>query len=350
MHPAAARRILRLALGTSLCLLFSELAAWPLSFLAPILTLLILALPLPAPDIRKGIGFVIALLAPVLAGMLLLPVLQTARWSGIALLTLGLFYSFYYTARGGSAVLGAFMTIGLTLVVTVGSVSPEVMLLLVQALALGAGTAIIFVWIAHALLPDLPPDPALAGMKKPTPPKPDPAMAARNALRSLLVVLPLVLVFLFMSASPAYTVVMIKVATMGQQASSDKSREMGKSLLASTILGGIGAIIAWYVLKIWPSLIMYTLLIALAALIYGRWIFRGPAVHPKFSMISYAFLTMIVILAPAVGDSFASSGAGAAFYFRLLLFVLIAVYGTVSVAVFDAFWPDRNQREPRTED
>ena len=67
----------------------------------------------------------------------------------------------------------------------------------------------------------------------------------------------------------------------------------------------------------------------------------GPAVHPKFQMTSYAYLTMIVILAPAVLDGAGSSGAGAAFYSRLLLFLLIAVYGTLAVRVFDAFWPEK---------
>ena len=130
---------------------------------------------------------------------------------------------------------------------------------------------------------------------------------------------------------------------MGQQASSDKSREMGRSLLESTFWGGVGAIVGWYVMMIWPSLLVYTLLVALAGLIYGRWIFRGPAVHPKFSMVSYAYLTMIVILAPAVTDSAISSSAGSAFYSRLLLFILIAVYGTAAVAIFDTFWPGKKK-------
>jgi hypothetical protein len=90
---------------------------------------------------------------------------------------------------------------------------------------------------------------------------------------------------------------------------------------------------------LWPSLILYVLLTALAALIYGRWIFQGPAVHPRFSVMSYAFLTMLVILAPALTDE--SGDAAAAFYSRLFLFGVIAVYGTVAVAVFDAFWPTK---------
>lgn len=343
MHPAAARRILRLALGTSLCLAFSQAVAWPLSFIAPVLTLFVLALPLPPPGLKKSIVFIVALVAPmVVGGWILLPFMEYLRAPGILLVALGLFHTFYYTARGGNPVIGTFLTMGLTLVVTIGSISSAVMMALVQGLVFCAAVGLAFVAIAHALLPDLPPDPALAAQKRPAPPRPDPSAAGRRALRSLAIVFPLALAFLFMSGSSAYTVVMIKVATMGQQATVDDSRALGRSLLESTLWGGLGAIIGWNLLSIWPSLLLYTLLIALAALVYGRWIFRGPAVHPKFQMASYAFLTMVVILAPAVLDGVGSAGAGAAFWNRMLLFVLIAVYGTLAVRVFDAFWPPKS--------
>lgn len=343
MHPAAARRIFRLAVGTALCLLFSQAIAWPLSFIAPVLTLVILGTPLPAPGLKKSIVFVLALMSPVLlGGMLLLPLLEHARAAGILLIALLLFFSFLYTARGGAPVLGTFMTVGLTLVVTIGSVSSQVFMLLIQGLAVCTVVALVFVAIAHGLLPDLPPDPALAGMKKPKPPERSPAEAIREALRSLLIVFPLVLLFLFASGSPAYTVVMIKVASMGQQASADESWKMGRSLLESTFWGGIGAIVSWQALTVWPSLIMYTLLVLLAGLIYGRFIFKGPLVHPRFQMASYAYLTMMVILAPAVLDSMGGSDAGSAFWSRLALFVLIGVYGTLAVWVFDAFFPAKS--------
>lgn len=343
MHPLAVRRILRLALGTALALVFSQVITWPLSFVTPVLTMFILALPLPAPTLRKGLMFIVALPAPMIAAMALLPFLQHARWAGILLVTLALYYSFYYTAKGGSAILGTFMTVGLTLTITIGSVNPDVLIVLIESLAMSAMFGICFVWVAHALLPEPPPDPAAPTKAPLAKAKPDLVEARRDAFRSLLIVLPLALLFMFMSGSPAYTVVMIKVATMGQQASSDHSRKMGHSLLESTLWGGVGAIAAWYLMSAWPSLIFYTLLIGLAGLLYGRGIFQGPAVHPKFSMWSYAFLTMIVILAPAVTDS--ADGAGAAFWSRLTLFMLIAIYGTVAVAVFDAFWPVRGQAD-----
>ena len=95
-------------------------------------------------------------------------------------------------------------------------------------------------------------------------------------------------------------------------------------------------------ISLWLRMLIFLLLlIALAGLIYGRYIFKGPAVHPKFQMVSYAYLTMIVILAPAVLDGLGSSGAGGAFWSRLLLFLLIAVYGTLAVWAFDALFPGK---------
>ncbi len=337
MHPVAARRILRLALGTAFALLFSQLAGWSLSFIIPVLTLTILAAPIPALSIKKGVVFVLALLVPLIAAMALLPFLDYARWAGVLLVALALFYTFYFTARGGPAILGTFMTVGVTLTVTIGSVSPVALLLLIESLAKCAVFGVVFVWLAHALLPDLPQ--LTAAVKPPPADKPDMAEARRNAFRSLMIVFPIALLFMFMSGSPSYTVVMIKVASMGQQASADHSRTMGRSLLESTLWGAFGAAVLWMLLSAWPSLIFYTLLVGLGGLLIGRQIFSGVAVHPKFSMWSYAFLTMLIIIGPAVVDS--PGGGGAEIWSRLLLFIAVAVYGTAAVAVFDAFWPAR---------
>lgn len=345
-HPLAARRILRLTLGTALCLLFSQVFAWPLSFVAPVLTLVILATPLPPLPPKKALGLLVALLAPVVLGaFLLLPFLEYTRWVAVLLVALALFYSFYYTARGGNPVVGTFMTIGVTLIVTVGSVSGEIVWMLIKALAVCTVVAILFTWIAHTLLPDLPPDGTMPRMTPPQPERPPPAVAGRNALRALAVTLPMALLFLFMSGSPSYTVVMIKVATMGQQATADHSKAMATSLIESTLWGGLGAVVAWQILSIWPSLLMYTLLVGLAGLVFGRWIFKGPAIHPKLQMAQYAYLTMLVILAPAVMDAVTTSGAGAAFWSRALLIFLATVYGMVAVRVFDAFWPPADRQE-----
>lgn len=343
----ASRRILRMALGTSLAMAVSQMVGGPMSFIAAVFAFVFLALPLPRPSLKFAIGFVVILAASFFGGAAIVPFLEHFRWAGILLFVLALFYSFYYPAKGGSAVLGTLATIGLTMAAAIGTISAQALVAIAGAVIASAAEAMLFIWLAHALLPDPPPDPATAGRRPPKPPAPDLYTARLRALRSMLIVLPIALFLLFSSSSITYAIVMIKVATMGQQANVESSRTMGRSLIGSTIIGGIFAIIAWQVLSIYPSLLIYVLLIALSVLVAGPRIFQGAGMHPKAGTWSYGILTMIIVLAPAVMDGAGSDGASSAFYTRLFLFLVIAVYGSGAVAVFDAFWPDVTESSNR---
>jgi uncharacterized membrane protein YccC len=336
-------RILRLAAGTALSMWFSQAVGWDLSFIAPVMTMFILALPFPAPKLKSGIMFVAALTLSMYAGLLLLPPLLNYPLVGLLLLVLALFWSFYYTAKGGSAVLGTFVTVGIALSTAVGSVSVDVVLMLIQGLSMNTLIGIAFVWIAHVLVPDAlaTADEDLPAAKPPAPPEPDLADARWSAFRSLLIVFPLTFWFMLSSTSAAYVPVMIKAASMGQQATMEDARLAGRSLILSTLIGGIGAIIGWNVLRVVPTLSMYALIIALGALFMGPRIFQGRAMHPHAGTWSYGYLTMIVILAPAVMDNTGGSSADAAFWSRLLMFVLTTLYGVAAVFIVDAFRPKR---------
>lgn len=337
-EQVASRRVFRLTLGVSLSLIFSQAINWPLSFIAPIFTMLVLGLPLPAPTLKAGVKFVLALMLPVYVGaLILIPFIEHTHAIGILLITLALFASFYYSARGGSAIMGMFMTVGLTIIIAVGSVNLDALLAIINGLALGALSGILFVWVAHALLPELAMEPVQhAAPVKQAPPSAE--AARKSAFRSLSVVLPLAIFFLFSSSSAAYIAIMIKVATMGQQANADDSHQMARTQIESTLWGGLAAIVAWQLMSIWPSLLMYSFVIVSSGLLFGPKIFVGKGMHPRASMWSYAFMTMIIVLAPALLDGLSADGASVAFYNRLLLFIFIAIYGSVVITVFDAFW------------
>ena len=125
---------------------------------------------------------------------------------------------------------------------------------------------------------------------------------------------------------------------MGQQAGIDQTRQVAKSLLISTVIGGVAAVIGWQVLSIIPSLTIYILLIGLTGLIMGPRIFSGPGMHPAGATWSYGYLTMIVILAPAVLDSQSGAPAGAGFWTRLQMFIWATIYGIGAVYLFDTLW------------
>lgn len=298
--------------------------------------MVLLALPAPAPSFKMGVGFVITLLVPlILMGACLLPFIEHMHFVGVLLTGLFLYHGFYFTARGGSPILGMFFVLGLSMIVTIGSVTIDAIFMLIPGLGLGAIFGFVFVWVAHACLPDYP---SAAPNAAAPPPEPSPRSARRNAMRSTLIVFPLAVIFLFSAASASYMAVMIKVATMGQQTNVEVTRNMGRAQLESTLWGGVGAIVGWQILSFWPSLYMYTLFVTLCGLLYGAQIFRGKGLSSNASMWSYAFVTMIILLAPAVTDSQSGSAAGAAFWSRLGLFIVIALYGSLTAVLFNAFW------------
>ena len=340
-------RILRLALGAALSLWFSQAVGWQMSFIAPVFTLLVLGLPLPVLKLKQGVSFIAVLAVALYSGMLLLPMLLEQPAVGLLLLTLALFWSFYFTAKGGSALIGTFATVGLALVAGVGSVSVDALLVIAGDVVLAAAVGIVFVWVAHALLPDsmafdtVP----MRGKKAPGAPKPDLDDARWSAFRSLLIVWPVALFLMLSSGSTAYIAVMIKVASMGQQATNDDTRGAGRSLILSTIIGGIGAVIGWEMLSIAPTLTLYALIIGLAGLIMGPRIFQGAAMHPQAGTWSYGYMTMLILLAPAVMDSIGGDSASVKFWDRIIMFAGATLYAVVAVYVVDAFRPNSSQQK-----
>jgi uncharacterized membrane protein YccC len=343
----ASTRILRLAIGVTLALAFSQAVNWPASFIAPVLVSVILSLPLPVPSLLGGARFVLVLVGSLACGLLLLPMLHYQPAAGACLAILAMFSCFLYGARGGSPVLAMFLLIGVTVIPVIGSESIDGALAATGGIGGCAIVAMLFVWLAFALFPDPPPTTGPAPRAAPTT-TPDPADSARNALRSTLIVAPVFLWLLASSQTAAYAVVLIKVASMGQQAELDQTRAAGRNLLLSTLVGGGAAIIVWNVLQIWPSLIVYTPLCLLAGLVIGRRIFAGPGLAPAGPMWSYGFLTLLVIIAPAVADSAGGSAAGGAFTDRLMMFLLATLYAVAAVTVFDHLWPRRKKMADTT--
>src|SRR6056297_1465708 len=150
----ASVRILRLAFGTAACLWFSQAVAWNLSFIAPVMTMLVLAMPMPAPRLRMGVALVAALVLAFAAGLFVLPRLLYQPMVGFLLLGLMLYWSFYIPAKGGPAAAGTLLTMGLAFSTAIGTVSVDAILLVVKGVVYAAMAGIALVWIAHAVLPE----------------------------------------------------------------------------------------------------------------------------------------------------------------------------------------------------
>ena len=71
----ASTRILRLAFGTAFSLWFSQAVGWTISFIAPVITMFLLAMPLSQPKPKFFLLVVIALTLSVYGSFVFLPLL-----------------------------------------------------------------------------------------------------------------------------------------------------------------------------------------------------------------------------------------------------------------------------------
>lgn len=340
-HDLASTRTLRLAAGIALALVFSQAVNWPASFITPVLVSVILCLPLPAPTLKFTVGFLLVICGSFLLGLWLLPMLHNQPAAGVLLISLCVFGCFYYGAKGGSPALTTFLLVGVTIVPVIGSESVDIAVALTRGLIVGAIIAFVFIALAFMLFPDphqQAPKPA------PRPAKPPPqSVIARNTLRSSAILLPALYWLLMSSDTAGYAIVLIKIATMGQQSSFEDAQAAGRDLIASTLIGGVAAILVWNILQIWPTLVIYGLLFALCGLVIGQKVFSGDGLARNGSMWSYGLLTMMVIVAPAAVDSVSGDGASARFADRITMFFLATLYAISALYLFAALWPSKTE-------
>jgi hypothetical protein len=210
-------RVLRLAFGTALSLWISQAVGWSISYIAPVITMFLLAMPIARPKAKFFVVVVLAIVVSVYGSFLFLPLLLYQKAVGFLLLALALFHGFYFSAKGGAAVVSTLITIGLAMTVAVGSVSVDALLAIAAGLTIGTIVGAFVAFLSHVIIPDPPLDNTAAAQGD-TPATIPLAIARRNAMRALTIVLPITLWFLVSVASASNMAVMIKVAAMGQEA------------------------------------------------------------------------------------------------------------------------------------
>ncbi|MGP6433064.1 DUF2955 domain-containing protein [Pseudomonas paraglycinae] len=317
-----AQRALRLAYGTALCTAASYGLALPLSFLSPVLAVLLLAsMPRPLP-VKMALVLTLVAAFTTSLGLLLVPLLRYYPVCGVLLIGVGLFLVFTYGLRGGNVLIMTFLVIGMTMISAAGFASFELAMAVIGALVKGLLLAVVMVGLSHVLFPE----PA----NSPGPP-PAPALLAedvpRVAMRATLIVLPTFLLVLIDPAS--YLPIILKAVSLGQQSTTTRTHHAGRELLGSTLLGGLLAVLFWCALSLFVHLWMFFLWMLLFGLLLARKLYR---LHPTQLTPGFwlnTLITMIILLGQSVEDSAAGKDVYTAFAVRMGLFILVTLYSGV---------------------
>ncbi|MDM0015783.1 DUF2955 domain-containing protein [Variovorax sp. J22P168] len=327
-NNTADKAVLRLAIGLGLSVLIAYGMGLPAPFVTCVLAVLLLCKPGPSIPLVKGLVLALLIALLMLAGVLLVPILEHYAVAGLLIIAVLLFVVFRAGARSANPFTIIFV-ITFTFVPVAGVADQALVSVLSIAMALGLGVGVFVSGMSHALFPDPPRPVAL----QPAPAGLDLQAASWAALRATLVVMPVLVLAL---GNPSfYLAAIIKTVTLGQQASSANARSAGRELVGSTLAGALLAAAVWGGLTLRPNLWMLMLWIVAAALWTGVRLYRlrPTAFAPTFW--TNALVTMLILLGPAIEDSANGKDVYRASAIRVALFVGVALYAWATVRVLD---------------
>lgn len=338
--PLSARRTFRLAAVAALSLALAYGFAMPLPFLAPVFALFLTATPAPPMGPKGLLGLLLVVTVTLGLGLLLTPILRHYPWTGMLLVAAGLFLSTFIGVGKGKGAISTLLALGLTFIPAAALIEHALAQSLVEALLIGIGVAIACQWLVYPFVPE-----DAHGAHAQQPPPADAAEATWIALRTMLIVLPPVLMA-FTNPS-AYMAIIMKAVLLGQQGSLVKARAAGRELLGSTFLGGIFAIAFWFALQPWPALWMFFLLMLLIGVYLGGKMYGAIATDYSASFWLNVGVTMLILIGPAVEDS-KGGDVRSAYVERFLLFVAVTLYAWMAILVLERMRTARSTRGLRT--
>ena len=334
MHRAD-KAVLRLAIGMAIAVLIAYGFALPSPFVVCVVALLLLCKPGPPLPFVKGLVVAAVVGSVLLAGVLMVPLLENYRLAGVAVTAVAL-YAVYFKGALAANPLTTILVVAFTAIPVAGVADQALVTALSKAFAVGLATGMFVNGISHALFPD-PPAPAGAAAAR--------AAVSREtarwaALQATLVVMP---VFVLALTNPAlYLAAIMKTAGLGQQAGVTNARSAGRELVGSTLMGAAIAGAVWIGLSLWPVLWMLMLWVV-AATIWGGVRLVGIKANPwPPSFWVNALMTMWILLGPAIEDASVGKDVGSASATRVSLFIAASLYAWAMVWALERWRASRS--------
>ena len=325
---ASTQGILRIGFGVATAFVVCETIGWYPTFLAPILAAVLLS-SLPAPlGIKPGILLVFVQAAGAYTAFALSMLMRDVPFVLFGAIAIIIFLSFAVIASGRGFLPILLVLISFSTIPIVTMVAPEQANVLPLAFTRGMAIAVVVVWVAHAIWPNMPPKAA----------GPSPARIADPLALALLgsaIVLPLMLVYLMFGITEALPV-LITTVVLVVNFDGQRGAAQGIAMMTGNFVGGLVALLCYLLLQIAPSVLVLTVITLLMALMFAQRIQRGgPGGSVALITLNQALVMFSLSLVP--GPS--SPGLWAS---RLLQFGVACAFG---VAMMYLLFPASTPRE-----
>ncbi len=326
-------RALRLALGVTLAMAVAQGFAWPLAFIAPILTTSFMNSKKPCPGFKQGLSLLIVIVIACLAGLGISWFFIDYPLLCMLIIGLALMNIFYLNTGGFSPFLVVLLLICCTLLPVLAQQSFVLALLVSFGLLFAPLVALLINWLLHALLPDNDiseqqiesADALEVKHEKPIPQR------VKTTLTSLVAVMPVVLLVFTLELTNS-ALIMIFAVMLAQNPDLQTGYKGCIALILGNSIGGLIAAAMFTLLTFIPSYWFMLMLSFLVASVCAQTAFSDRKMAPLAGMV----LSTVVLL---VGSALLSGDvtAGEKFLTRILQIFLLTLYivGAFSLASMD---------------
>ena len=314
-----AYRIVRFALAATIATLVGYASGFELPFLVPVLASGFFAKPSPRPSLRIGLGVIVVISGASLMGLVLARLLLPYPHIFLLVAFLVLFRIFYMKAGGGSPLVVVFLLIGITVIPIVALESMALGTAIAKALAAGSVMVIGTVFLTYGLMPDLPEWQAKVAAAAAAP-VPSLSEQARTAMLSTGVVFPVFAAF-YMLGMTSSLLILVFIAILSLVPSFRAGKAAGHALITGNLIGGLGSLVFYNMLIVYPSFVFFLPMTFAAGLIFGRKIYSG---RPSAPLFATGFNTVMLMVGMSV--AFEGTEAMAKFYTRIFQIMLAVGY------------------------
>jgi len=322
-------RVIRFAVGVTISVALAYGIEWPLSFLLPVLTSLLLSFPLPMPSLQAGLRNMLYTLVAFALGLMFSLFFLQYPLAYILMLGFVLFHLYYYLNRGGSFWLTLMSMIAILLLPMLANTHGGLATGLSLGFVWSSWLTVIMVWFSHLLVPDpqaakFPQSPGFQSGYSP--------VAAQLAFKSTLIIFPLATLFIVFDLMD-FLLVMIFAALFILKPELSKGREAGRNSLISTLLGGACAWVFYWLIVAVPEYHFYIILMFLTTLSFAMNIFSA---KPSAKYYASALVALLILVNGSMAEGADFVGL---FVTRIVLIVLAVLYIVAALKVLDSYWP-----------
>lgn len=324
----SAMRVLRFAFGVTFACALAYGINWPLSFLMPVFTAMILAMPLPKPSVKASFNNMMSTLKAFAIGLAFSLFFLQYPIVYLIALALVLFHLYYYLNRGGSFWFTLMSMIAILVLPMIANTNEGLAIGFSVGFVYSSWLTIVMIWLAHFVFPDpnfthFPLKPKYSNTYS--------KIAAKTALKSTLVIFPIAAIFISYGLSD-YLLVMVFSALFILKPDLAEGKEAGKNSLLSTLLGGAFACVFYWLIVAVPQFNFYLLLLFATALFFARNIFLGTSMAKYYSS---GFIALLVIVNSAMA---ADSNFSEILSQRVLLICSAIFYIVCALKVLERFF------------